>query len=44
MTKYVIVRGHPGAGKIFYMLYMIVYAMTQGLMITTTAKMNHRSL
>ena len=44
MTKSVIVRGHPGAGKTFCMLYMIAYAISQGLMITTTAKMSHRSL
>jgi predicted GIY-YIG superfamily endonuclease len=44
MTKSVTVRGHPGAGKTFCMLYTIVYAISQGLMVLSTAKMSHRSL
>ena len=44
MTKSVTVRGHPGAGKTFCMLYTIVYAIAQGLMVVSTAKMSHRSL
>ena len=44
MTKSVIVRGHPGAGKTFCVLYMIIYALSKGLVGLPVAKMSHRSL
>ena len=44
MSKSIGIRGHPGAGKTFCMLYMVIYAISQGLMVITTAKMSHRAL
>jgi predicted GIY-YIG superfamily endonuclease len=44
MTKSIVVRGHPGAGKTFCMYYMMIYALSKGLMILPTAKMSHRAL
>ena len=44
MTKSVVIRGHPGAGKTFCMLYMVTYCLSKGLNVVTTAKMSHRSL
>ena len=43
-TKSVIIRGHPGAGKIFFMLYATMYAISKGLNIITTAQMAKRAL
>ena len=44
LTKSVIIRGHPGAGKTFCMLYMALYSISKGLYSTGAAKMCHRSL
>ena len=44
MTKCVGIRGHPGAGKTFCMLYVLLYALSQGLFCVSSAKMSHRSL
>jgi predicted GIY-YIG superfamily endonuclease len=44
MTKSIVIRGHPGAGKSFCMMYVIVYAICQGLFQTPVAKMTHRGL
>ena len=44
LTKSVAIRGHPGAGKTFCMLYVVIYAITKGLFISPTAKMSHRAL
>ena len=44
MTKSIGIRGHPGAGKTFCMLYILMYAISQGLFCLTSAKMSHRSL
>ena len=44
LTKSIAIRGHPGAGKTFCMIYSIVYAITRGLIVIPTAKMSHRSL
>ena len=44
MTKSVVIRGYPGAGKSFCMLYMTIYAISQGLFVKPVAKMSHRGL
>ena len=44
MTKSIVIRGHPGAGKSFCMMYMMIYAISQGYFITPIAKMSHRGL
>ena len=43
-TKSIIVRGHPGAGKTFCMLYAALYAISKGLNIVTTSQMAKRAL
>ena len=43
-TKSVIIRGHPGAGKTFCMLYATIYAISKGLNVITTAQMAKRAL
>ena len=44
MTKSGIIREHPGAGKSFCIMYMIIFAISQGYFLTPVAKMSHRSL
>ena len=43
-TKSIIVRGHPGAGKTFCMLYTALYTISKGLNIVTTSQMDKRAL
>ena len=44
MVKSICIRGHPGAGKTFCMMYILLYVISQGLMNTPTAKMSRRAL
>ena len=42
-TKNVIIVGFPGGGKTFIMMYVMLYARSQGLTIMSTAMMAHRA-
>ena len=44
LTKSVVIRGTPGAGKTFCMVYMALYSISKGLFCTAAARMCHRSL
>lgn len=43
-TKHVGIRGFPGGGKTWCMMYCVLYAISKGLRLTTTALMAKRSL
>ena len=43
-TKNVGIRGSPGGGKTWCMMYMLLYAIAQGNIVTTTAMMCKRAI
>ena len=43
-TKNVGIRGFPGSGKTWIMLYVAMYCVSRGLAVTTTAMMSKRSI
>ena len=43
-TKSVIIRGHPGAGKTFLMLYATLYSISKLFNVITTSQMAKRAL
>ena len=44
LAKSVVIRGHPGAGKNFFILYIDLYSISKVLYSTGAERMCHRSL
>ena len=43
-VKNIAIAGFPGGGKIFVMMYIVIYALSKGLTVITVAMMCHRSI
>ena len=43
-VKNIAIAGFPGGGKIFVIMYIVIYALSKGLTVITVAMMCHRAI
>ena len=43
-VKNIIIAGFPGGGKTYFMMYIVIYACSNGLTVITVAMMFHQEI